>query len=80
VTLVDRNKSLSNWATFALIIVGWTVALIAVAGLINLTGDCGREVRNCGETQRRISFLVLAFGFLGLGYYSFIYITGRKRS
>lgn len=77
---MKRKRALADWARFALTLVGWTLALITIAGLLNFTGDCGPEVRDCGEVQRRISALILAFGFLGLGYYSFIFIAGRKRS
>jgi hypothetical protein len=48
--------------------IGSIIAIIGVAGLLNFTGDCAPEVVNCGEPQRRVSFVILTLGIVWLGY------------
>ena len=67
------------WLGFSLTVIGWLLAIFAVTMVLNLTGDCGPEVTNCGETPRRISFLVDAFGLIGVGYYAFLFLSGRRK-
>ena len=62
------KASLSNWLTFCLAFVGSTIAILAAAVLLNLTGDCAPSVMDCGETSRRVSFVVLGVGVLWLAY------------
>ena len=58
----------SDWLTFSLALIGSILAIVVAAGLLNLTGDCGPGVENCGETQRRISFVVLGLGVAWIVY------------
>lgn len=58
----------SNWFSFALALIGSMVAIIVMAALLNFTGDCAPGVANCGEPQRRLSFVVLGLGLVWLGY------------
>ena len=52
--------------------------IVAVAAfLLNFLGDCG--ARNCGETERRVSFVVLAFGAIAIGYYAYRFVRLQKR-
>lgn len=57
-----------NWLSFALALVGSLIATVAIAALLNLTGDCAPNVADCGGPQRRASFVVLALGLVWLGY------------
>ena len=57
-----------NWLSFALALVGSLIAIIAIAGLLNLTGDCAPNATDCGGPQRRASFIVLALGVVWLGH------------
>lgn len=57
-----------NWLSFALALVGSLIAIVAIAGLLNLTGDCAPNVTDCGGPQRRASFVVLVLGVVCLGY------------
>jgi hypothetical protein len=58
----------SEWLRLGLSVVGCAVAAIALSLMMNLTGDCGPEVENCGETARQLSFVVLALGAAWLVY------------
>jgi hypothetical protein len=44
--------------------VGSLIAIVAIAGLLNVAGDCAPHVTGCGGLQRRASFAVLALGWL----------------
>ena len=57
-----------NWFSFALALVGSFIVIVAIAGLLNLTGDCAPNATDCGGPQRRDSFVVLALGAVWLGY------------
>lgn len=61
------------WLKFALTVAVWIVLIATVSFMLNFTGDCAPEVTNCGEAARRISFVVLAFGAIGLAYYSYLF-------
>jgi uncharacterized YccA/Bax inhibitor family protein len=58
----------ANWLSFSLALVGSLIAIVGIAGLLNLTGDCAPEVTNCGEPQRHASFVVLGLGVVWLVY------------
>ena len=62
------NAKPSDWLRLALSLLSYGVATIALSLIMNLTGDCGPEVQNCGETARQLSFVVLALGAVWLGY------------
>lgn len=66
------------WLKFGLTIAVWTVLIVTVSLMLNLTGDCGPEMTNCGETQRRLSFVVLGFGTIGLVCYSYLVFRHRR--
>ena len=58
----------SDWLTFGLALVGSVLAIVVVAGLLNLVGDCAPDVTNCGEPRRRASFVVLGLGVVWITY------------
>jgi uncharacterized YccA/Bax inhibitor family protein len=58
----------SDWLSFVLAILASIIAIVVAAGLLNLTGDCAPEVTNCGEPQRRASFVVLGLGLAWIVY------------
>lgn len=58
----------SDWLTFGLALLGSIIAVVVAVGLLNLTGDCAPEVTNCGEPQRRVSFVVLGLGCVWVVY------------
>lgn len=62
------NAKLSDWLRLCFSLVASSVATIAIALMMNLTGDCGLGVETCGETARRLSFIVLALGGAWLIY------------
>jgi hypothetical protein len=66
------------WLKFIVMLIVWRGFLLCIALMLNLTGDCAPEIRSCGEGARELSFLVLAFGGIGLGYYSFLFNRRRR--
>ena len=58
----------SDWLRLFLSMLGYAAAAFALALMMNMAGDCGYEVQNCGETARQLSFVVLALGALWLIY------------
>jgi hypothetical protein len=58
-----------NWPRLGRYLIA-AVVLIAstlmVVMMLNLSGDCALEVRDCGEGARRISFFILGAGVLAL--------------
>jgi uncharacterized YccA/Bax inhibitor family protein len=58
----------SDWFTFGLALIGSIIAIVGVALLLNLTGDCASEVTDCGEPQRHASFVVLGLGVVWVVY------------
>jgi hypothetical protein len=56
------KATLSDWGKLAATI----LVVLALAGILalmmNLTGDCGPGVEQCGETGRKLSFAVLGAG------------------
>jgi ABC-type nickel/cobalt efflux system permease component RcnA len=52
----------SNWLTFSLALIGSIIAIVVAVGLLNLAGDRATEVTDCGDPQRRASFVVLGLG------------------
>ena len=72
-----RAKS-TDWVRLALSLLGYAVATIALALIMNVTGDCGPDVQNCGETSRRLSFGVLAVGAAWLVYLVVRFVRDHK--
>ena len=68
-----------RWLRFGVILAAWLTAIVAITLMLNLTGDCGPDVPNCGETPRRISFVLLAFGLIGIGFYAIRFISRGRR-
>lgn len=66
------------WLKFALMLVIWTIFIVAVSLMLNFTGDCVPEVTSCGEGARRLSFAVLAFGVIGLAYYAYVFVRAQR--
>ncbi len=62
------NARLSDWLRLCLSLLAYAVAIFTVSLMMNLSGDCGPGVENCGETARRLSFVLLAFGAAWLVY------------
>jgi hypothetical protein len=62
------NTKLADWILFVLSLVACVGVTLMIALMLNLTGDCPPEVRNCGETPRLISFVVLGLGATLLFY------------
>jgi hypothetical protein len=62
------NATPSDWLRLGLSLVGYGIATIALSLMMNLTGDCGPGVEDCGETARRLSFVVLGLGAAWLIY------------
>jgi hypothetical protein len=62
---------------FLLTVSGMALIVVVAAFLLNFLGDCG--ARNCGETERRVSFVVLAFGAIAIGYYAYRFVRLQKR-
>jgi hypothetical protein len=69
---------LSDWFTFGLALVGYAIAIVGIAALLSLTGDCGLEVTDCGEPQRRAAFVVLGVGVVWLAYLVFRFIRSPR--
>jgi hypothetical protein len=53
---------------FGVAIVAVIVLTFAIVVALNLSGDCGAEVRNCGEGRRQISFVVLGIAPAVIAY------------
>ena len=68
VSIERMNAKPSDWIRLILSLLGYAAAAFALALLMNRTGDCGYEVQDCGETARRLSFVVLALGVAWLSY------------
>ena len=58
----------SDWLRLGLSVAGYALVTILISLMMNLTGDCGPEVENCGETARQLSFVALAVGVAWIGY------------
>jgi len=58
----------SDWLKFGLALALSLVAILGIALLLNFTGDCAPGVTDCGEPQRRASFVVLGLGAAWLAY------------
>jgi hypothetical protein len=69
----------SDWITFSLALVGSIIAIVGAAGLLNLIGDCPAEVTDCGEPQRRASFVVLGLGVLWIVYLIIRFIRSPRK-
>jgi hypothetical protein len=67
-----------SWIDFVLTVSCMVLIVVVAAFLLNFMGDCA-DMRDCGETQRRISFVVLAFGAIAIGYYVYRFIRMQKR-
>lgn len=57
-----------DWLKFGVALALSLLAIVGIALLLNFTGDCAPAVTNCGEPQRRASFVVLGCGVLWLAY------------
>ena len=68
-----------DWITFCVKMLIAAAAILFVAFLVNPIGDCAASVVDCGESGRRVSFLVLSFGLIGLSYYAYLFVSGRRR-
>jgi membrane protein implicated in regulation of membrane protease activity len=66
------------WVEFSLTVCGMALIVVVAAFLLNFMGDCA-DMRDCGETQRRISFVVLAFGAIAIAYYVYRFARSQKR-
>ena len=51
-----------DWIAFAASIGGVVVITLAAAALLNFTGDCASPITSCGESGRKLSFVVLVTG------------------
>jgi hypothetical protein len=58
----------SDWKKLLLSMLGYAVAALALALMLNIPGDCRPEVTNCGEGRRQASFVVLVLGIAWLVY------------
>jgi hypothetical protein len=62
------NAKPSDWVRLTLSMLGYALATIALALMMNITGDCAPHVEDCGETARKLSFVVLGLGVVWLIY------------
>jgi len=62
------NVKPSEWLKLLVAVVVSAAAILGIAGMMNLTGDCAPNVKNCGETARHLSWVVLAAGVAWLIY------------
>jgi hypothetical protein len=60
-------------AAFSLVLV-----VVTIAAALNLTGDCYPGVRDCGESARHLSFVVLGAGALALAYLVYRFFRGPR--
>jgi hypothetical protein len=58
----------SDWLKFGVALALSLVAILGMALLLNFTGDCAPGVTDCGEPQRRASFVVLGLGAVWVAY------------
>ena len=70
---------MNDWARFYLKIIAAVIAIVGGALTINGTGDCGPGVTDCGEFSRRLSFVTLAFGLIGVVYYAWLFVRARRK-
>lgn len=75
----SMNAKPSDWAKLVSSLLGCAAAAIVVSLLLNLTGDCGPDVRNCGETARLLSFVILALGVGGMIYLMTRFVRRHRR-
>lgn len=57
-----------DWLKFGLALALSVLAIVGIALLLNLTGDCAPDVTDCGEPQRYASFVVLGLGVVWIIY------------
>ena len=55
------------------------VAIVSIALLLDVTGDCPRGAPDCGEPQWRASFVVLGLGAIWLAYVVVKFIQTKFR-
>ena len=55
---INRDKIICSLA-YALL---WMTLSAIAAMWINFTGDCSPDVVNCGQGERRLSFLIIVLG------------------
>ena len=72
------NAKPSDWLRLGLTLLLYAVATIALALMMNFTGDCGPDVQDCGETARKLSFVVLALGAAWLVYLVVRFVRDHK--
>ena len=72
------NAKPSDWLRLGLSLLGYAGATIALAMFMNITGDCGPDVKNCGNTARQLSFVVLALGAAWLVYLVVAFIREHR--
>ncbi|MEA3030535.1 MAG: hypothetical protein QOG13_1860 [Sphingomonadales bacterium] len=70
-----------NWprpGRYAAFVSALILSVLSMVMMLNLTGDCSLDVRNCGEANRRLSFVVLGAGALALLYLLYRFIRGPR--
>jgi hypothetical protein len=56
------------WFKLLASLAGYGLAILALMMVLNLSGNCYPGVADCGETGRKISFVVLGIGTAWLAY------------
>jgi hypothetical protein len=59
---------------------GYALATLSLAILLNFPGDCGPEVTDCGEGRRQASFVVLGLGVIWLVYLVVSFLRDSEKS
>ena len=73
------NAKLSDWLKLAATLLGVAVVAEIIALMMNFTGDCGPGVENCGETARKLSFVVLGIGAIAAVYVIVRFVRAHRR-
>lgn len=68
-----------SWIDFFITVAGMALIVAVATFLLNFMGDCAAGPANCGETERRISFVVLAFGAIAIAYYVYRFVRLQNR-
>ena len=68
----------SEWLRLIFSLMGYAFAILALVMIMNLTGDCAPEAKDCGETSRQLSFAVLALGAAWLVYLVVQFLRDHK--
>ena len=73
------SPRVKRWIDFFLTVCGIALIVVVAAFLLNFMGDCGPGVRDCGESERRVSSVLFAFGAIAIAYYVYRLIRVQKR-